>query len=141
MNTTTKGLYGTPTALTIAVGVLFSSCSRSPQTLVTGINLRDIDGTPAVFHGYYVADGITNKVQGSMKTNFSGVPNFTFAARSLIFEFAREQRSPHGFELTVSTSGRNDRTAHSQYGIRGHWILNKDGSEEWMSEPFTDQAK
>lgn len=129
-------------ALTIGLGMLLlSGCGRSPQNLVTGVSLRDIDGTAAAFHGFYVADGITNVVHGSMKTNFSAGPTIACAARSLAFELVREQRSPHGFELTVSMSNGRERTAHSQYGIRGHMIFHNDGSDEWLSEPFADETK
>ena len=136
-----KAFYGTAAVLAIGVGALFSGCSRIPQTMVTGINLRDIDGIPATFHGYYVADGVTNIVNGSMKTNFLAGPTITCAEQSLNFEFVREQSSPHGFELTVSTSNGRDHTAHSQYGIRGRMIFNRDRSDEWLSEPFPHETK
>jgi hypothetical protein len=63
--------------------------------------------------------------------------NFTVFAHALSFEFVRDQRSPQGFELVVSRSDRRERNAYSQQGIRGHWLQKDDGSDEWLSQPFT----
>jgi hypothetical protein len=64
--------------------------------------------------------------------------NFTILAHAVTFEFVRDLRSPHGFELVVSRSDRAERTGHSQQGIRGHWLQRDDGSDEWLSQPFIE---
>jgi hypothetical protein len=131
MDPKTKTLGGTYAAVIIALAtMLLSGCNRPATTSITGIRLRDIPAAGDTFHGYYVVDGVTNRVQGSMPTNFP------CAEKSLVFEFVRDQKTPLGLELTVSRSDGMDRTAHSQYGIRGHMYLNSSGSDEWLSEPF-----
>jgi hypothetical protein len=52
------------------------------ESLITSLDLRDLSGAATPFHGFYVTNGITNRIVGLMPTNFA------IGAHSLIYEVA-----------------------------------------------------
>jgi hypothetical protein len=130
MSTIAKPSRTSAAVMVVLGSMLLAACRHSREdlhtpkytdSLITRLSLRDLSKATTPFHGYYVADGITNYIQGLLPTNLA------LQAHKLAFEILGDGPAPKGLLLTLTRFDVADGTAPwaaletepGQNGVRG----------------------
>lgn len=101
------------------------------RVLVTTVTLREKQAAPTSFHGYYVVQGLTNQVRGTLPASFT----LSNDVRSIHYEFVCDQPEPREIELVISgADGSSTSLWKNRISGKETWIRHADGTSEWSSE-------
>jgi hypothetical protein len=127
-------ISGCVTLIMVALIAIFLVPDK--RVIVTTLTLREKQAATTTFHGYYIVEGLTNNVSGTLPATFT----FHSDVRSIHYEFVCDEPAPREIELVVSSADGSTSTSLWKKRISGisTWRPLENGDYERRHESYID---